>query len=424
MLASEHMEKSRKEITIMRIVKKAMAIMIAVTVTAGMVTMNLSEAKASNEKSTVTISVEKFTIGQGYVVEPTVVEIEDGDTTSSVLTRILDENGYTYTTQSTWGFYLESIDYADTGIVNIPAEISAMESYRSSYESGGEIIEYGYDAPSNENNDGNVLEKSALGQYSYNGMAGWLITLNGAATPSSSEPVKDGDVIRWQFSVYAWGGDIGLAGNEEYTGITTLQVANKEELTKAVANVNSNKDKLLKNANVKNAYDRANAILTKLLASQDEVDNALSKLNEAIAEVPTETESVTVLDPTTQPTTAAIAPTTANQQQTETVANETTTSKQTVGRAVINSVKNTKTRRAKISVKKVSKAAGYQYKYSTSKNFKKAVTKVKTTTKTSIVTKKLKKNQKCYVKVRAYIKVNGVRVYGKWSKVKYVKIRK
>ncbi len=70
---------------------------------------------------------------------------------------------------------------------------------------------------------------------------------------------------------------------------------------------------------------------------------------------------------------------------------------------------------AKISWSKVSGAKGYQVKYSTSKKFKKAKTKTKTVRKNKVTLKKLIK-KKYFVKVRAYKKVSGKKVYGKWSK--------
>ena len=85
-------------------------------------------------------------------------------------------------------------------------------------------------------------------------------------------------------------------------------------------------------------------------------------------------------------------------------------------------LKNVKSKKVKVTVKKVSNATGYQIKYSTSKKFKKAKT-VKTT-KTSYTIKKLKKGKTYYVKVRAYRKMNGKTYYGSYSSVKKVKIKK
>lgn len=71
---------------------------------------------------------------------------------------------------------------------------------------------------------------------------------------------------------------------------------------------------------------------------------------------------------------------------------------------------------AKIVWKKVSGAKGYQVKYSTTKKFKKAKTTTKNVKAKKITLKKLKKN-KYFVKVRAYKKVNGKKVYGAWSSI-------
>ena len=64
------------------------------------------------------------------------------------------------------------------------------------------------------------------------------------------------------------------------------------------------------------------------------------------------------------------------------------------------------------------KADGYQISYADNKKFRKA--KKLRTRKTSVVLKKLKKNRKYYVRVRAYQKVNGDKKYGTYSKVKVI----
>ena len=83
-------------------------------------------------------------------------------------------------------------------------------------------------------------------------------------------------------------------------------------------------------------------------------------------------------------------------------------------------VKKSLKRTVKISWAKVSGAKGYQVKWATNKNFKKA--KYKFTSKRKITLKKLKK-KKYFVKVRAYKTINGNTYYGKWSKTVKVKVK-
>lgn len=85
-------------------------------------------------------------------------------------------------------------------------------------------------------------------------------------------------------------------------------------------------------------------------------------------------------------------------------------------------VKNNKKTSITISFKKID-GVKYQLQYSADKKFKKSVKK-KTLTKTSHTVKNLKKGKTYYVRVRAYKTVDGKTVYGNWSAVKKVKIKK
>lgn len=94
----------------------------------------------------------------------------------------------------------------------------------------------------------------------------------------------------------------------------------------------------------------------------------------------------------------------------------------TPGKGSIISAKNKKAGEIVLKFKKVSGAKDYQIQYSTKKSFKGK--KAKTTSKISYTIKKLKKKKTYYIRVRAY-KLNGKKkVYGAWSKVKKVKVKK
>lgn len=86
--------------------------------------------------------------------------------------------------------------------------------------------------------------------------------------------------------------------------------------------------------------------------------------------------------------------------------------------------KKSKKYKLKIKYKKVKGAAGYQIKYSTGRKFKRSRTKIKYSKKTSYTLTKLKNKTTYYIKVRAYKKQFGYKVYGEWSKIKKVKIKK
>ena len=78
--------------------------------------------------------------------------------------------------------------------------------------------------------------------------------------------------------------------------------------------------------------------------------------------------------------------------------------------------------KVKVIWKKVTGAAGYQVQYSLNKRMRAA--KQKKCKAASLTIKKLKKKKTYYVRVRAYKYVNGKKVYGKWSSIKKVKIKK
>ena len=91
------------------------------------------------------------------------------------------------------------------------------------------------------------------------------------------------------------------------------------------------------------------------------------------------------------------------------------------GKTSIVYAKSLKKKTAKIRIKKVAKAKGYQIKYSDSKKFVGYLEK--STSKTTITIKKLDRKTKYYFKVRAYTKVGKKKVYGAWSKTKSVKVK-
>ncbi|MCR5792875.1 MAG: hypothetical protein K6G65_06875, partial [Lachnospiraceae bacterium] len=95
-----------------------------------------------------------------------------------------------------------------------------------------------------------------------------------------------------------------------------------------------------------------------------------------------------------------------------------------LAKAVLSAVKNSKGKIAVISWKKVVNAKGYEVQYTLDKKFKKGI-KTQKATKTTLKIKKLKKGKTYYVRVRAWkMGASGKKIYGDWSKIKKVTIKK
>lgn len=373
--------------------------------------------ETTKKEGKVVLSVEKFTIGQGFVVEPVEVSFSGSTTVAEVFTKVMDEKNIEFVNGSTTGgLYVSTIKNADSGTINIPQAVSNMEPY-SQYWISEDTYVY---APSNEVNDGND-DFPNLGEFAYNNMAGWLYTINGTSALNfdSNYTVSDGDVIRFQFSVYGYGADIGIG----YGIPANLEIPAKEELIGAIAKVNS--AKYLANKKVKELYDEAIEVVSSYESTEIDIIKATTALQVAADITDSEestTEVVTTEALTTVAQTTTAQPTTVKTTTPITTTVQPTTQAVTVGKVTIKSVKNVKGKKAKITLSKLNGAKGYQIKYSTSKKFKKAITK--TTKKLTYTVKRLKKNKKYYFKARAYRIVNNKRYYGNWGKVKKVTIRK
>ena len=91
----------------------------------------------------------------------------------------------------------------------------------------------------------------------------------------------------------------------------------------------------------------------------------------------------------------------------------------------LKSVKNNRKKAITVKWKRSIDADGYQISYSKKKSFAGAKKKNVTYIYDSITIKKLSKGKTYYVRARAFTKDNyGNKVYGKWSEVKKVKIKK
>lgn len=244
------------------------------------------EDESTTDYSTkyVVLSLEGFTIGQGFYITPTRMSYEEIGNVWKQEGIDIDLSKLTVS-QATYAFfkkaglqtepagssayndsnfYLANIKGIDKGTVKVPTAL--LDAYKT-------------------HNNGNDLELddktgSGLGEFDYTSWSGWMITDDNVScnTSAGAYLVDQGtgantNVLRWQFTLAGYGADIGCGfeGNEAYyvtqdkTDLYTLYAENEEEIAKD-ASLNA---ELL-------------AVMTDLNASADDVADAelkIKKLN-------------------------------------------------------------------------------------------------------------------------------------------------
>lgn len=271
----------------LRIFKRflTMAIIMAMVLTnfTGVFAETNKTEEQKKPKGYVTVSVEKFALGLGYIREPVKVPFYEGDTVAKLTIDVIGEEYSDYRGTVYDGFWLDAVKDDETREPIWPKHI--LENACSKEK----LNEIGRD------------RAEWLGQYDYSPeSSGWMYCVN-SKFPDVASAVKpqDGDVIRWQFTVVGIGRDIGAnpkgSANAESWGEDFIPIAQKDKLTKLVGEVNSSekKDELLKNEEIKKAYDNAKKQLEDIASSQEDVDNALAKLEAEIknSEKPAEPET-------------------------------------------------------------------------------------------------------------------------------------
>lgn len=256
--------------------QRCVTCLIAVLLAFSGILLNLTDVRAVSSLGTVTVAVERFTIGQGYLIEPYTMEIQQGDTYEDICRRMLEENGYKYSVSSSKGFYLEGISGADEGTIKVPSCIRSLPAQK---DNNNNMIKPPDNSAVNEYAGNNAW----LGEFSYSFMSGWMYSVgnnSGYEFPGvgmDQYKAQDGDVFRLQFTLWGYGTDLSgsdVSGNEYY------KVGDKTELTRKIAQINQDKDKWFAIEGCKTAYDNAIKQLQKVEVYQKDLDKALEALPE------------------------------------------------------------------------------------------------------------------------------------------------
>lgn len=245
----------------------------------------------------ITICIELFSLGNGYLVEPARVKVGQNETLADVLVRTILDNGYCCyfggTTKS--AFYLSYIadgdktnkKYDGYNRSDSPHSISKLNIHTNISDELSEHLnaDMNYFYP----NDFEDNYKNILGEFVYTNGSGWMYCVNNEfpSLAFSQYIPKNGDVVRVQFTL-CYGADIGgasaMGDDSEIYGTLSenyYDVANKDKLTELVADINTNYKSAITSAALSLNYKNAINVLTNVRSAQTQADSAYSSLKSA-----------------------------------------------------------------------------------------------------------------------------------------------
>lgn len=159
------------------------------------VTLTYTPVGAGEKIGEVVFSMEGFSIGCGYFIEPMWVPVYEGVPFSETLLQILEDHGlrYTYTGSVNSGFYLASV-------LGLNIE-------------GNRIADGVWDFVKDRGYVRSIADKGSLGEFDYGSGSGWMYSVNGVYKNYGFADYypQDGDAVRVQFTVIL-GEDLGGGG--------------------------------------------------------------------------------------------------------------------------------------------------------------------------------------------------------------------
>ena len=220
----------------------------------------------SKAKGQIVMSIEKATIGQGFIMEPQYVDFYEGDTLATITVRQLTKLGrrYNYDGRIQSGFYLSEISDPGRGAINVPDYIrEIMQKKNLKLYEKDNTPEY-------------------LGEKDYCAQSGWVYDYNGVQPNVSSCDVQptDGSVLQWKFTMVTYGLDV--EGDTEYFSQNGLEKPDRVRLNKILAEVQKN-SAVLNDPEVKNSYERCLKLTMNLRTSRTDLLADMNVLRKALS---------------------------------------------------------------------------------------------------------------------------------------------
>lgn len=223
----------------------------------------LATGQTKPQQSSVTVTLEKLTLAGGFILAPTQITINNGESLESILNRVVGN-------QLVWqGDRLYAVAGAASAGDSVPAAIASMgvNENNETAPTQTSLSEVGLKSP------------GQLGEHDYSPMSGWMCSVNNQLADSgmSGYVPAAGDVIRVQFSLWGNGADLGqtLGGT-----VPAIFTADKDQLMEALAQASTSPyfSQLMTDAAFSDVYDQAMNIAENLQASQTAVDAVTDQL--------------------------------------------------------------------------------------------------------------------------------------------------
>ena len=240
----------------------------------------------------VCISLDKLTLSKGFIIEPEFITVKKYSPASKVLTDFFDKK---YDGKVRNPLFYNGTVYNDFELTGVYEE----------YEVTGDIKEIDVPDYLIPYVGRTITEKTAVtplcaGDYTQESCFVYSINNKFPNVKASAIPVIEEDVLRWQFSIYGKGADVGA--NTYYSDSSISNFADKSELLWEFADTNRKYDLdvvLADETNLK-YYSDAYRVLIISNISQTAVDKALKKLKSIVP--PTQDETPPTTTPDTEDT--------------------------------------------------------------------------------------------------------------------------
>lgn len=260
----------------MKYAKRLGAILLALLLTAAAVCGTVSTPYAADEPDGyVVMSVEKLTLGQGFIMEPQRVPYYAGENLAQVLDRALTGLGRMYenTGSLTDGFYLTAVEDPNRSSIGttIPSYILDMWAAVKAAYPGTKAIAHT-----------DTSDPDYLGEFDYYKQSGWMYSVNNSfpTVGAAATNAANGLVVRWQFSLIGLGGDLGGGGT---TAAGNVEHMNRTELYTVLAAVRADKY-LMEDETVKAAYDKALELSRDITMNAEDVQTYLDTMKKALGD--------------------------------------------------------------------------------------------------------------------------------------------